>query len=339
MEEKVSINDIILIISSRIRAILIFPFSISIIGAFYIQYFVDPSYISISKVMSSYSSSGVSSQAMGLAAQFGIGLGSNQSEQNWFYPEVIKSRTLVKSLIKRKFNTIKYGNNKTLFDMLNENYDGNRNQREIEYKIVDAVIDMIKVSEDISTGIYTIQVEAFEPQFAADLNNMIIDELDKHQKAYNSSLKSEARIFIQERIFQVEKELSVIENKLKEFRDRNRRIENSPNLLLEEERLSREALVHTQLFSTLKQQLETTKIEELKDSRYVIVLDKAEAPIYRYKPKKRQFVISCWIFGLVLILLYVFIDNFFKNLPKKEKEKIRSIRVNLNNNIIKIFKF
>ena len=85
---------------------------------------------------------------------------------------------------------------------------------------------MIKVSEDMVTGIYTIQVEAFEPQFAADLNNMIIDELDKHQKAYNSSLKSEARIFIQERIFQVEKELSVIENKLKEFRDRNRRIEN-----------------------------------------------------------------------------------------------------------------
>ena len=69
--------------------------------------------------------------------------------------------------------------------------------------------------------------------------------------------------------------------------------------------------------------LPQSQIEELKDSRYVIVLDKAEAPIYRYKPKKRQFVISCGIFGLVLALLYAFIGNFF-NEDNKDSTELKS---------------
>ena len=58
--------------------------------------------------------------------------------------------------------------------------------------------------------------------------------------------------------------------------DRNRRIENSPALQLEQQRLGRGNGL-TGVFTTLKQQLETTKIEEVKESNYVIVLDPPEA--------------------------------------------------------------
>ena len=58
--------------------------------------------------------------------------------------------------------------------------------------------------------------------------------------------------------------------------DRNRRIENSPALQLEQQRLNREVIVLTGVFTTLKQQLETTKIEEVKESDYVIILDPPE---------------------------------------------------------------
>ena len=45
------------------------------------------------------------------------------------------------------------------------------------------------------------------------------------------------------------------EENLKVFMARNRRIENSPALQLEEQRLSREVAVLTGVFTTLKQQL------------------------------------------------------------------------------------
>ena len=79
-----------------------------------------------------------------------------------------------------------------------------------------------------------------------------------------------------------------VEETLKDFRDRNRRIQNSPALLLEQERLGREVAVLIGVFTTLKQQFETTKIEEVQKSDYVIVLDHPEAPLSYSKPNKKR---------------------------------------------------
>ena len=57
----------------------------------------------------------------------------------------------------------------------------------------------------------------------------------------------------------------------KDFMARNRRIENSPLLQLQQNRLSREVTVLIGVFTTLKQQYETTKIEEYRDSNHIII--------------------------------------------------------------------
>ena len=109
---------------------------------------------------------------------------------------------------------------------------------------------------------------------------------------------------------------------MKNFRDRNRRIENSPALLLEQQRLSREVTVLTGVFTTLKQQLETTKIEQVKDSDYVVVLDPPVAPLGRSKPNKRQMVILAGFLGLGLGTIIGFLWEFVKNSEEEEKEKM-----------------
>ena len=121
-----------------------------------------------------------------------------------------------------------------------------------------------------------------------DLNKGLIDALDEHQKNYNKTKTSDTKKFIQGRISDTENELIAAEENLKVFMARNRRIENSPALQLEEQRLSREVAVLTGVFTTLKQQLETTKIEEVKESDYVIILDKPEIPLVRSSPKKKN---------------------------------------------------
>ena len=110
-------------------------------------------------------------------------------------------------------------------------------------------------------------------------------------------------MFIEERIVETRKELELAEEALKNFRDRNRRIENSPSLQLEQTRLVREASVLTGVYTTLKQQLETTKIEEVKESNYVVVLDQPEAPLDRAYPRKKLAVITglVGVFGISLL--------------------------------------
>ena len=96
LEEFISFSDLLLIIARQIKTILIIPIIMSFLSILYIFFLANPVYISSSKIVSSSSGSNLG-QAAGFAAQLGINLPVGQSEQNWVYPEIIKSRSLQKS--------------------------------------------------------------------------------------------------------------------------------------------------------------------------------------------------------------------------------------------------
>ena len=109
---------------------------------------------------------------------------------------------------------------------------------------------------------------------------------------------------------QIKSELEKAEEALKLFRERNRSIFESPQLQLEQERLGRDVAVLISVFTTLKQQLETAKIEEVKESDYVIILDIPDIPLYPDKPKKKLMVILAGILGIGLGMILAFIKEF-----------------------------
>ena len=63
-------------------------------------------------------SRGDQSRMMGLASQFGFATPMGSSSPKWSYEEVIKSRTMAKSLLKHRFDTKKYGSDKELLQIL-----------------------------------------------------------------------------------------------------------------------------------------------------------------------------------------------------------------------------
>jgi uncharacterized protein involved in exopolysaccharide biosynthesis len=267
------------------------------------------------------------SQAAGLAAQFGIAIPTGQSEPKWVYPEIIKSRTLAKVMLKRKFDTNEFGLQKSLLQILTYGSDEPEfNLVTLETMAVNNLLKMIEVSEDMKTAILTLNINALEPSFAAEVNQALIEELDAHQRKYNKAKTSDTKQFIEERIIDTEKELMAAEEYLKVFMDRNRRIENSPALQLEQQRLGREVTVLTGVFTTLKQQLETTKIEEVKESDYVVILDAPEIPLRRSKPDKKQMVILAGLLGIGLGVAIGLLRDYFKNRNKEEKEKMNNAK-------------
>ena len=322
-ENMISLTDIMLALARQIKVVIITPTILCTLTIIYVSFFAKPVYTSTAKIMSSSSGGGGMSPAKGLAAQFGINIPTGQSEQKWVYPEIIKSRTLAKSMLKRKFDTNEFGPQKNLLQILT--YGKNAPQMgldTLEIKAVDSFLGMIGISEDTKTGILTLRINASEPQFAAEVNRVLIQELDAHQRKYNKAKTSETKQFIEERILNTEKELMAAEENLKVFMDRNRRIENSPALQLEQQRLGREVTVLTGVFTTLKQQLETTKIEEVKESDYVVILDPPEVPLQRSKPNKKLMVIMAGFIGIGLGLVLAFILEIIANSKKEEKDKM-----------------
>lgn len=333
--------DILLIVSRYIQIIFYTPIIICTITVVHLVFFAQPIYLSTSKIMSSNSgANGGMSQAAGIAAQFGININSNQTEPNWVYSEIIKSRTLAKSILNQKFNTEEFGLQKSLLQILTY---GNKKPKfgkdTLEIIAINKLLKMVDVIEDVRTSIFTVKVSASEPGLATEINKELILGLDAYQRKYNKSITSETRQFIEDRIIDTEKELKNAEEVLKTFMVQNRRIENSPTLQLEQQRLAREVDVLVGVFTTLKQQYETTKIEEVKESDYVVVIDPPEIPLTRDKPRKVTSVIFAAIIGIGLGIVIAFIQNFINNSAKEEKEKINTAKRLFLTNLSKMFLF
>lgn len=335
-EETMSLSDIVLLLARQLKIIIIIPTILSVFTIIYVLFFTKPIYKSTAKIISS--SSGVrNSQASGLAAQFGINIPNSQSEPKWVYDEIIKSRTLAKAVLKQKFDTNEFGPQKTLLQILT--YGNNKPKFKndtLQILGIERLLGMVEVNEDVKTSILTLSINASESNLARDINRVFIEQLDAHQKRYNKAKTIDARKFIEERIVDTESELVKAEEDLKIFMDRNRRIENSPALQLEQQRIAREVTVLTGVYTTLKQQLETTKIEEVKESAYVIVLDPPEAPLKISKPNKKLMILLAGFLGIGLGIIIGLINELLLNGDKKQKEKLNEAKYLIIKNLLEL---
>jgi len=336
-EDTISLSDILLVLAKQLKLLIITPLVFGVITAYYVLFMVSPTYVSSAKIMSSGGGSSTS-QLQGLAAQFGVSVPGGSEGAQWVYPEIVKSRTLAKSVLSRKFDTEKYGPQKSLLQILT--YGDEEPEVSLDTLVIfgtDALIGMIEIESQGS--FYNLSVSTFEPQFAADLCAVLIEELDRHQREYKTEKVKETRLFIEGRIIDVQKELEEAEEALKDFVNRNRQIQGSPALLLEQQRLTREATVLTGVFTTLKQQLEMTKIEEVKESALVQVLDPPEAPLYRDKPKRKLSVLLSLILGFGMAIVVAFVKEYASNSDEEEKGKLREITELTKSNIADLIPF
>ena len=298
------------ILKKRIKLIIVINLLSISFAIVYLFFIAQPVYLTTAKLLPTGEDNSLSN-IQGLASQFGLALpfqsGSNLSFSD-IYPEIVKSRQLTGIVLEKKFNTRKFGQNQLLKNILSRQYRLDKYDVDERFKRSSEILqDNIKVSKARLTSIVTLEVRGLEPEFAVDLANTIISESDKLQREFKTHQISDKRSFIEERIKDVKKDLESAQEDLKEFRERNRQVQYSPALLLEEERLKTEMDVKKEIFSTLKQQFELVKIEEVEEGATVQILDKPVAPYEKSSPKIfLSIFLSIFIgFGLSVVIAYV----------------------------------
>ncbi len=158
--------------------------------------------------------------------------------------------------------------------------------------------DELDVSLETKTNVLTISLLTKEPQLSADILNTIAHELDMFMRTKRTTNASEQRKWIEGRLREVKADLENSENALRDFREKNRRVTDSPQLLLEQERFLREVQINATLFAELKKQYEIAKIEEIKNIPIVNVMDAGRPAAKKEKPKRGIIMLSSFFLSL-----------------------------------------
>jgi uncharacterized protein involved in exopolysaccharide biosynthesis len=269
------------------------------------------------------------STVSGLAAQFGLSLpNADPSQSPAFYEDLLHSRELLAEVVDSTF-VVRTGQRESrgaLTDLLQARGRSPALRREAAIKRLG---HLISTSTDAKTGVVHLNAKFKQPELAEQVNRLLLSLLNRFNLITRQSQASAERAFTERRLEQVRGDLNRAEDVLRTFNQQNRDIRNSPELSLQQDRLNREVLLRQQVYSTLAQAYEQAKIEEVRDTPALTVLQTPEIPV---KPNSRYlvlFVLAALMLGAILGLLVAMAREALRNAKRiggAELEEFEQLR-------------
>jgi len=165
------------------------------------------------------------------------------------------------------------------------------------------------------------QTEAFVKGLADLKSQLISKEIQLGVLRQYSTEKNPDVLNLSDQVRELKKQISIIESGLKDRSgnpDKNDNTSTFPSLREAPEiglsylRLKREALINEKVYEVLSQQYELAKIDENKESTDFVIIDKANVPEKKYKPKRLQMIVIAGITSIFIGIFLSFLIEYFK---------------------------
>ena len=243
-------------------------------------------------------------QFQSLATNLGMNMPNN--DQDFNIPDVVQSRLIAQKVLDKKW-TSQTGSELSLIELWRmDKLPWHSFFRQvlsdpayIQERAIKNLIRHVEVIEDGSTGLIRITVTLEDPFVSASVANFIGDRVQSYIQKENSAQTTKEKLFISDRLLIVKKELETLELKLKDFKERNRGYVDSPELFMVYSRLFREVEAKKQVYVTLQQQLELSRIEEVKQTPILHILDHAIPSSRKSSPNRFLYLTFSAVFGFI----------------------------------------
>jgi len=265
--------------------------------------FIRPRKYSTSPAFLPQSSSHQGSLTSSLAAQFGLSISTSELGQSpQFYANLITSRQILKELTRGVYS-FKDGDKieqSTLSKLLRIEEGTEELTREKAILILE---ELISVTIERETGLVTFTVETKWPEVSAELAQNILEQVNQFNLETRQTQASAERVFIEGRLSEVEAELRASEDSLQDFLQKNRQWQGSHELEFIHDRLIREVAMRQQVFTTLNQAYEQARIDEVRDTPVITIVESPEVPVL---PDRRRLLLKGILALMVGIMLGIF---------------------------------
>ena len=274
--ESLDIARIRAALLERKRLILLVTSLTTLLALLYIL-LMPPRYLATATIMPDFETNQRSTfgQLGGLAE--GLGLGNvSPVDHSDLYRSILESRALMYPLLQHAFLSSKNSQRRSILDEFPLEEDETQAAR--LQRVHDRFLRHLTVIKDLRTNVVSVELEWKTNWMAAAVVNFLVEELDTFIRARTTQKATQNREFVEEQVQVTLDSLVLAEDKLLRHRQNNRRIESSPLLLQERERLERNRQIQEQAYLFMRQELQIARLEEVKNERVLNVLDYAEAP-------------------------------------------------------------
>ena len=234
-------------------------------------------------------------QLAAAAAAFGVGVPAADSGDANFV-DILNSRSVREDLLKSEFKfrarSFRFGpetlHQETLYQYLKvRNMD----------RGVQKVGEILSTSKDTKSKILTVSAETVSPELSQQLVQRATRDLETFVMEKGRTKGTEKARFAQARLKESREELAQAEESLRRFLEGNRNYQSStdPSVRLVGLRLENELKLRQQLVLTISMSREEAFLEAKNDIPIVNILDDANLPIDKSRPRRSIFVLMAFL--------------------------------------------
>ncbi len=221
-----------------------------------------------------------------LASQLGLASARVSTSSPQFYADLLHSREVLRDIVTTSYEAL---GGKTLLDYLGIQSDSSN--RAI-LRAIRRAGEVYSVRTDRVTGVIRLEVHTKNESLSAEVANRFLQLVNEYNLKRRQSQGRQEREFVEERLSQSQILLAAAEDSLSTFYRHNRRLQDSPELLAREARLQRQVALRQQLYVTLSQNYEAARIEEVRNTPLITVI---ESPNGLVAPRPRGTVVKVFV--------------------------------------------
>lgn len=279
-EDEINLLDLLIVLAKHKKRIIGLTFAAALLAIGY-ALSLPNIYTATAKILppqqSQPSASAMLSQLGGLAGMAGSSLGIKNP--NDLYIAMLKSRSVMEKVVKR-------------LDL----------QKVYKQETFNGAMSALEGSTVISSdkgGFITVEVSDKDPQLAANLANIFIEELSKLLQTYSLTDAAQKRTFFDQQLRQAKDRLT----------DAELVLDKTPNTNLKYLDALRNLKYQEAVWEMLAKQFEMAKLDEAKDFPLIQVLDKATPPEKKSKPKRSMVVMLATLVAFFFAVTWAFISE------------------------------
>lgn len=243
-----------------------------------------------------------------LASQFGLSVARPSAGSPQFYADLLQTRDLLSDVASTRYSLT--GDRAFTGDLIDYLKIRTRNREMSVALAVSALREMISVQTDRVTGVISFEVNTRDAGLSLQIADRLLALLNDYNLRRRQTQARAEREFVEQRLAQAKDSLAAAEQVLSGFLSRNRRVGDSPQLMAEQQRLERQVALQQQIFLSLAQSYEAAKIEEVRNTPVITVVDRPEGFV---EPRARgtvRKVILALFSGLVLAIAAAFFLDY-----------------------------
>ncbi|HEU5207803.1 MAG TPA: hypothetical protein VFU06_00215 [Longimicrobiales bacterium] len=249
------------------------------------------------------------SSMMAMASQLGLPFGMSADVGSLaLYEEVLRSRRVLIEALQTEY-TFKDGD-RTIQRTLAEVYAGRPVTADNANDLIKRLRDEVRIHLNDAAGTITIETVAELPLLAEVVNVRLLELLNEFNLNYRQSRARAEREFLETRTRAQAERLAAAEEALQRFLTSNRNFGESSELGFEYQRLQRAVAFHQQIYLSLSQSLEQARLDEVRNTDVIVVVDNPEGSAMESGGGVLRAVIAGFAGTIVVLLAGLLVENF-----------------------------